>query len=138
MSFYLKGGYVGAFSEFLMFVVHITAIMFNDDIRKRLSIFVPPLIFASYVYLHGTSLCYELIMPIIMSFFVLGAYQTNMIKNKIYFMLGLSLMSIYSFIIGTNLILISNLIGIIILYKTYDELKAEKRNINAYNKTHKG
>jgi len=126
ISFYMKGGYIGAFSELLMFVVHITAILFNDGVRKKLSLFVPPLIFAAYVYLYGISLCYELIMPLIMSFFVIGAYQTDMLKNKIYFMVGLLLMSGYSFSIDTKFILFSNLLGVAILYKIYRELKRDQ------------
>jgi len=136
ISFYIKGGYVGAFAELLMFIIHITAIIFNDNVRKKLSLFVPPLIFISYLYIHGFFFGYEIIMPFIMSLFVLGAYQTNMLKNKIFFMLGLSLMSIYSYFIGTYFVLFSNILGIVILYKTYLDIKGNSTFIsgNAFQK----
>jgi len=113
ISFYLKGGMVGALVELGMLIIHISAFFISSEIEKRLKLLIPPLAFILVYYFNDEVSAHFIALAI--SFFVLGVYQENMKLNKLFFAIGLIFLSMYSFSLGLTFIGITNLFGILVL-----------------------
>jgi hypothetical protein len=125
LSFYFKEGYVGAYVELMMLLVHLVALLISENLSNKIKMFAPLLAFILVYTINDSS--NPIYMAIAVSFFVLGVYQYNMIVNKIFFSIGLIFLSFYSFILGTYVVFTANIVGIVILMYSIYKLKSIKK-----------
>jgi len=128
ISFYLSNGYIGVYSEVAMLIVHLIALTTKESYHKFLSVIVPPSSFVFFIYLQHHNLdygIYDIFMPLAMTMFVFGVFQTDMAKNKLFFAVGLSFLLIYSFSIGALYVAFANFIGLFITMISFTNIETK-------------
>ena len=114
ISFLLKSAYVGFLIEIGMFIVHFVAIFTTEDTEKKLKLIIPPIAFIMVLFANENP-SNSIFMALAVSLFVAGVFQKSMIHNKLFFIVGLIFLCIYSLLNGATEVAISNIIGIGVL-----------------------
>ena len=124
LSFYFNGGIAGAYIEFLMLFIHLTALFVSKEIELKLKFFAPPLSLLFAFYLTDSSNPFLISFAIF--FFIVGVFQRDMIYNKLFFIVGMLFLLSYSLLLHTYIISISNIISLFILSYSIYSLKYTK------------
>ncbi len=112
LSFYINNGIVGFYTEIGMLIINISAFFISKELENKLKITIPILSFLLIVYINADM--HSIAMPLAISLFIIGIYQSNIIYNKVFFVLGLMSLFMYANYINDTNVQISSFIGILI------------------------
>jgi len=125
--FLINQSYNGFIIELIMFIITIIAIYISEDISNKLKRIVPFFVFF-FVFLFADRVGEPIYLALAISFFSFAAYNIDMKMVKIFAIIGSSFFIFYNLSLDLYINIVTNIIGIIVLLKSYFKLNKIEEN----------
>ena len=126
LAFLEKNNLSGVWIETMMLSVHVAALLLPSKIEGRMRKIAPPVSF--FIVLLVNQNLYDYLMATAILFFTMAVFQDNMLRNKIFMIIGMFFMLAFSLKVGAEPVILINILGIIFLSVSYVKLRTVKPN----------